>query len=138
MVLHFHQNSFRLIGNPDGNIPAAIRIFKSIRNDIHQYLLYLIDIDMDIQLVDVGAELIMNLLLLSNTGKVVEDFSDHSYQIYLTQNQFHLVVVNPAKIEYLVDNPVEPVYVPLHQSHIFLNRRIEPGVFNQFVYRPQY
>lgn len=138
MILHFQQDSFRFTGNPDRNISPTIRIFKGIRNDIYQHLLYLIDIYVNVQFVNIGREPVMNLLLFGNTGKVVENFPYHTDQIYLTQNQFHLIVVDSSEIEYLVDNPVEPVYIPFHQSHVFLNRRIKLGVLYQFIDRSKY
>ena len=127
LILYTDGNDFFILTDKNRNHLPVRRIFKSIGKQVKHNLLQLIRIHPKIKMFLFRLKQEINPVLFGDSLEVIHHLTDERHDIHTLHLHLHLLVLNLAEVQYLIDETKHPTGVP------FYHHQLLPCVGRQFI-----
>ena len=114
LILHTDRNHLFIFPDKHRNHLAIRRIFKCIGKQIEYNLFQLIGIHPKIKMFLFGLEQEINPMFLGHSFKIFHHLTDERYNIHPLHLHLHLLILNLAEVQNLIDKTKHPIGVPFN------------------------
>ena len=119
LVLYTDRNGILIFTNKNRNHLAVRRIFESIGKQVKHNLFQLIHIHPKKQMLFLRLKQEINPMFLGYGFEIIHDLTDKGHDIHTLHLHLHLLVLNLAEVQNLIDKTKHTVSIPLYHHQLF-------------------